>query len=374
VLIAVTKGADDAMPLLYLEKLNESGTGLLDCTFAFFAKALHQNSELKAFFETQLLTQIRNGLAEQKVTLQAIDDNLQSVSAVVQEIPQQLEQVLGKLNSLEAPPLGSRPDLIAELIAAVKALLVGMQRGSVEQTSSVSQAISDVNPLVPLSGRIDSPDQFFGREEVLARIFEVLNSGSSVALIGKREIGKSSLLKAVEARAKESLTLYREPVYLDLRDIADEDDFYYALCDKAGIPECKGYRFKRELSSKRLLLLLDEIEQMTWEGFTNQVRGQLRALAEGRDAPLRLVIAASKSLDRLFPDSADSNLVSPLSGICLEEAVTGWDEFTIRAFIADRLQTKSVQFAEADILAIVQVSQGNPKQVVTLCYERYASF
>jgi hypothetical protein len=368
---AVEKGAI----ALYIQRLNEPEVGLLDRTFAFFAEQLHQNAALHTFFETQLLMQIRSSLAEQSVTLQEIGSNLKEVSEISQEMPRRFEQVLHKLESLEAvqPTLDKRPDLILGLVKDVKSLLLGMQRGSVEPTEIVSRVVNEANPFGPLGGRIDSPDQFFGREQTLRWIFETLNSGSSVALIGDRETGKSSLLKAVEAKAKESLIVYREPIYLDLRHIRNESDFYYALCDLAGIAQYEaGYLLNRALKPKRLLLLLDELEKMTWDGFTNQVRGQLRGLAEGKEAPLRLVVAASKSLDRLFPDSAEGNRVSPLSGICLEETVKAWDEAIIRAFIADRLQTTSVRFSEAEILNIIQASEGKPRKVVNLCCQRYA--
>ena len=361
--------AHDAIPL-YIEKLKQPQIGLIDTTFSFFVKQLDQNSDLRTFFETQLLVQIHSSLAEQTNTLQEIDSNLKKVSEISQDVPQQFEQVIDKLASIETD---ERPDIMLGLIQDVRSLLLSSQRGSVEQTNTVSLAVSDANPFVPIGGRIDSADQFFGQEQTLGLIFETLNSGSSVALIGEPEMGKSSLLKAVEARAKAELTIPREPIYLDLRDVADEADFYYALCDKVGVPECKGFRLARQLQSKRLLLILDEIEKMTWDGFTNQVRGQLRSLSEGRSAPLRLVIAASKSLDRLFIDGADGNRVSPLSGICREARVTPWTDSVIRAFISDRLQPTSVVFPEADILSIIQASEGKPREIVKLCYERYAS-
>ena len=367
--------AEDAISL-YVEKINQSKDGLLDRAFGFFAKQLSANSELHAFFETQLLMQIDGRLAAQQITLQAVNSNLTKVAQEIsEEVPQKFEQVMDKLELIESriSAVDDRPGIVSGLMNDLRALLSGTQRGSVERTDAVSLVVGDANPFGPLGGRIDSSDQFFGREQTLKWIFETLNSGSSVALIGDREMGKSSLLKAVEAQAKEFLQVYREPIYLDLRNVADEDDFYYALCHQAGIPQCKGFRLARELKPKRLLLILDEIEKMTWDGFTNQVRGQLRGLAEGKDAPLRLVVAASKSLDRLFPDSADRNMVSPLSGICLEESVKAWDAVVIRDFIADRLQTTSAQFSETEILRIIQSSQGQPRKVVNLCHQHYAS-
>lgn len=328
------------MGLRYQQKLSQVETELFERICDHFSQQLARDAALQAFFEMQLLRQINENLSAQKITFEGFGETLGQVAQ------------------------------------DVRALRVDVQRGDGGVLDAVDLVVVEkmsANPFGPLGGRIDLPDQFFGREQVLQHIFEVLNSGSSVALIGDREIGKSSLLKAIESRAKEALTVYREPIYLDLRHVADESDFYYALCDVAGIPPCEaGYLLNRALKPKRLLLLLDEMEKMAWDGFTNQVRGQLRGLAEGKEAPLRLVVAASKSLDRLFPDSAEGNMVSPLSGICLEETVRAWDEAIIRAFIADRLQTTSVQFSEAEILNIIQASEGKPRKVVNLCYQHYA--
>ena len=49
------------------------------------------------------------------------------------------------------------------------------------------------NPFLPLSGIVDDPELFFDRNSETREIFTLLNSGSSVALIGERAIGKSSL-------------------------------------------------------------------------------------------------------------------------------------------------------------------------------------
>ena len=230
------------------------------------------------------------------------------------------------------------------------------------------------NPFLPLTGRIENPNKFFGRKREIRWIFETLNSGSSVALIGKREIGKSSLLWAIQQQAETKLTPPRKPIYLDMSQVYDEEDFYFALCDEMGIEECKGFRLNRTLAKQRFrfLLLLDEIEKMTWEGFTNQVRGQLRGLANGRDAPLRLVVAASTSLDRLFPDS-QQGMVSPFQNICLEEEIELWDEATVRDFIDDRLENNPIRFTETEITQIIESCGGHPKEIMQMCYRVYAA-
>ena len=249
-------------------------------------------------------------------------------------------------------------------------------------TAEVEQPnINYNNPFFPLSGRIDKPQFFFGRKREIRAVFDTLNSGSSVAIIGERAIGKSSLLQAIYREAPNQLREPRKPIYLNLEDVYDEDDFYGALCRLTGIEKAKGTELSRALDSPqfRFLLLLDEVENMIWEGFTNQVRNQLRGLANGSDAPLRLVVAASTPLDVLFPDSQDKK--SPFQGICIEENLKQWDEKICREFIASRLQAswltpvaQPVHFTEEEIAGLIAESGGYPQKLMQLCYQTYAGY
>ena len=180
----------------------------------------------------------------------------------------------------------------------------------------------------------------------------------------------------IKQQAETKLTPPRKAIYLDMSQVYDEDDFYYALCSEVGIEDCKGIRLTRALKKQRpqLLLLLDEIEKMTWEGFTNQLRGQLRGLANGDDAPLRLVVAASTSLDKLFPDSNEIGMVSPFQNICIEEHIELWNEATVRDFIGDRLKNNPIQFTEAEISEIIARCGGYPRGIMEMCYGIYARY
>jgi hypothetical protein len=230
------------------------------------------------------------------------------------------------------------------------------------------------NPFLPLNGPVEDQKQFFDRKRELNRVFETLNSGSSVAIIGERGIGKSSLLWAIQQQAETRLSLPRKPIYLNLTQVLDENDFYEALCYEVGVQVCKGTILTRILKSqnKHFLLLLDEIEAMTWDGFTYQLRGQLRGLAEGRDAPLRLVVAASMPLTQLFPDSV--GMTSPFQGICIEERIKIWDEVTIQEFIKQRLAGIPVQFSELEIEQVINASRGFPREVMQRCHEIYRRY
>jgi type II secretory pathway predicted ATPase ExeA len=233
------------------------------------------------------------------------------------------------------------------------------------------------NPFVPRTGKVEEVNLIFGRESEIKEIFETLNSGSGVALIGESGMGKSSLLRLIETQVSHQLNLPRKPIYLDLGNVISDNDFYYELCCQLDI-NCnyenplKGIRLTHELKEHRLLLLLDGLRKdMIWEGFTNPVRNQLRSLANEVDAPLRLVVAADRPLTRLF---ADSGADSPFENVCLEIQLKPWDENTIRQFIHHRLAGTNVRFSESQIQELITKSQGNPQNLMVLCYENYKQF
>lgn len=253
------------------------------------------------------------------------------------------------------------------------------QEPLVNQTNQTKQETSNsdviTNPFILPNGRVEEP-HFFDREREMQRVFEVLNSGSSVALIGEEGIGKSSLLWAICQQAKNRLQPSRQSVFLDLNYIDNEEDFYSALCDEVGIPECKGYQLNQNLKKhkNKVLLALDNVGKLTWQGFTRGVRDKLRGLAEGSNAPLKLILAATEPLNDLFNDSHDEGKTSPLAGICQEEHIQPWDETTMHDFIASRLAGTSVRFTEEEIVQLVAESGGHPRKLMQLCYGTYARY
>jgi len=226
------------------------------------------------------------------------------------------------------------------------------------------------NPFVPLSGRISDPERVFDREREIGRAIEVLRAGSSVAFVGPAGVGKSSLLTKLMALAPERLGLPWEGAWLDLQNVQDEKDFYSALCHRLGIANCRGYALARALQGRRVFLCLDEVEAITGKGFSRGVRAQLRGLAEGGDAPLKLALAARTSLDRLFPDS--EGLTSPLAGVCLQVDVGPWDEEAARALLAERLAGTEVAFPGDQAARLVEASQGHPGRLMQGAYDLYA--
>jgi hypothetical protein len=229
-------------------------------------------------------------------------------------------------------------------------------------------AVYPPNPFTPLSGRITDPTRIFGRQREVQQALDYLRSGSSVAFIGGSGVGKSSLLTLLKDRAEAELG--RTPILLDMQTLHSEDDYYQALCEEVGIATVKGgWQLERALRGRRLLLLLDEIEKMTWDGFSHNLRAELRGLAEGECAPFKLVLVARSPLDRLFPDSELDT--SPLAGICQQINVKPWNNATARTFIQQRLSGTPVHFSDGEIELLVRSSNGLPLRLMQSAFNLY---
>lgn len=242
---------------------------------------------------------------------------------------------------------------------------------SASETSDTSDEVQ--NPFWPRTGIIEDPQQFFNCEKTLQRIFESLNSGSSVAIIGEPGTGKSSLLRAVYRMAPKQLTFPYHPVWLNLAKVFSEHDFYEDLCTELGMEALKGNRFVRTMyrQDRKFLLLLDEVERISQKEFTHAIRQELRGLSEGREAPLRLVITTRTSLDKLFPESYVDGQTSPLEGLCVEEHIQPWPEATSRQFIAQRLSHSPIQFTDIEVNQLVRECNGYPQKLMEACHQLY---
>jgi energy-coupling factor transporter ATP-binding protein EcfA2 len=236
------------------------------------------------------------------------------------------------------------------------------------RSSATTPSSLPPNPFVPLTGRVEDPAQFFEPHGLINNVFETLNS-SSVALIGERGMGKSSILNALERLAPERLN--RQAIYLDWNLIPNEDTFWEMICHGIGVQRCYNHHLIRELQSRRLLLLLDEVEKMGQQDFGSEIRSQLRGFAQG--SSMKVVIAACVSLDLLFAD-AHNSLLSPFAGLCIEEKIPRWNERTIYNYIQHRLTGNHIQFTDVEIKKIVQSSQGKPQQLVKDCNYLYRQY
>jgi AAA ATPase domain len=279
-------------PMVYLDLVRSSFfERVCDC----FGAEVRDRSELRDLLELQLLSKIEGQML-------TIDDLTGALQQMVVQPLKNIDRRLERIEGLLQPP---QPLVLP------------------------SGATLPPNPFVPLNGRIDDPSQFFAQDKMIRQIFETLNSGSSVALIGERGMGKSSLLKEI-ARISEA-RLQRQAVYVDWNLVRNEKTFWEIVCDQIRVPFCTNYDLIRALQSRRLLLLLDEVELMERQVFGEEIRIQLRGFAQGNQ--MKVVVAACVSLDRLFPDEPHS-LISVFNNLCTEEKIFRWDENIIDSYIA----------------------------------------
>ena len=153
--------------------------------------------------------------------------------------------------------------------------------------------------------------------------------------------------------------------------LSDDHDFFDALCDELGIAAARGRKLERALRGRRVLLCLDEVEKMAWDGFSRDLRAQLRGLADGPDAPLSLVIASRSPLSRLFPDAPSET--SPLANLCLPMPLRPFTLAEARALVDAYLSDGDVTLPPVVVEAAWQASEGYParlQQQLKAAYER----
>ena len=164
-------------------------------------------------------------------------------------------------------------------------------------------------------GRIEDPAHYFARQPITREVLDELRKRQSVSIVGETQSGKSSLLWYLTQMGPQLLNLpAHDFAYFDLQLVHTEKDFFAYLCEKLGVVTSRGFRLVQALRGRHIFLCLDEIEKMSWKGFSPDIRSELRGLAEGSSAPLTLVIASRSPLSRIFPDSPE--MTSPLAGLC----------------------------------------------------------
>jgi hypothetical protein len=322
-------------PVVYLELVRSS---FFERVCGCFGAEVRDRSEVRNLLELQLLGQIGDRML-------TIDDLTGALLLPLQAIDRRLADIQAGITEIKEIFRPSKP------------------------LSLPSGTTLPPNPFVPLSGRIDDPSQFFAQDRMIDLVFETLSAGSSVALIGERGMGKSSLLKEI-SRISE-VRLQRQPVYVDWNLVRNEETFWEIVCDQIRVPFCTNNELIRAIQSRQLLLLLDEVERMERQVFGEEIRTQLRGFAQGNQ--MKVVIASCVSLDRLFPDESHS-LISVFNNLCTVETILLWSEEMMRSYIGQRLDGNLVNFALAEIKTIIQESQGNPQKLVPLCHNLYREY
>ena len=248
-----------------------------------------------------------------------------------------------------------------------------------EQTNKFNCSQAKIgNPFIPINQPIHESEYFFGRREEIQKIFDSINSGSSVAVIADPGMGKSSLLMAVERQAYNQLITKRYPIYINLDDVNNEQEIIDHICEELDIKYPGSMRsLKKSLINNQCLLLMDQVEKLVSPNISFSFVQLIVSWSQRdtkNDAPFKLVWTACKSLEVLFPeDKMDSPIASRFANLSIER----WDKKIISDFIKNRLSLSSncqISFSDDDITKIVNESGGHPQKLMTLCYEIFNQY
>lgn len=222
-------------------------------------------------------------------------------------------------------------------------------------------------------GRIEDPAHYLVRQPLTAEIFTELRKGQSLSILGDSQTGKSSLLwHLIQAGPAALERPQTDFVLIDLQLLRNDNDFYDCLCAELGLPHMSGFALGRALRGRQVVVCLDEIEKMTWNGFTHDLRSELRGLADGPSAPLTLVITSRSPLARLFPDSPE--MTSPLAGLCAQVLIPALSLAETFDLAAARLAPLGLSLPETAITAAYHESGGHPARLQQALQKAFAQY
>ena len=212
-------------------------------------------------------------------------------------------------------------------------------------------------------GGVARASSFFGRESLLARV--VQREPANYLLIGGRQLGKTSLMKAIERRLRDHPQL--ACLYLVLRD----HRLLPRLAALAGLPldsslEPSIAELVRQQGGKRLLLLIDEADPFfradAEQGYAQL--SSLRALSE--EGRCHFLLAGFWDLYA----AAALDYQSPLRNFGEAVSVGGLEENACRELATVPLQVLNLRFETPQLVErIVSQSGRRANLVAILCQE-----
>ena len=218
-------------------------------------------------------------------------------------------------------------------------------------------------------GMIRDPARFFGRRRELREIFGLLRTGQNVSVIGDSKIGKSSLLYYIYTTGGDRLGVDCIFIFLDLMRVTGEADFYERVVEELGYAGNTARQFERQLrKAERVILCLDEFERFKDEDFSAQAVNLLRSLAQ--EPELTLALATHQPMETLFPHEG---LVSPFYNIFHRCVLGSFTEAEARQLLTGLLASTDVNFSEAEITQLSNVTNCHPYQLQVAAYHLFAS-
>jgi len=213
-----------------------------------------------------------------------------------------------------------------------------------------------VNPYAE-RGMIRHAERFFGRTRELEEIFSRIAAMVSVSVVGERRIGKSSLLYHISQTGAARLEAPFVFHYLDLQRVLSAEEFYQRACELLRASGDTHLDFERALEGKRVILCLDEFEQVTSNAaFDADFFNVLRSLMQTET--LALIVATQRTLAELFQSSA--TLTSSFYNIFMFLRLGPLTETEARKLIEQPAERTGQRFEKPDVDFLLNLAGTHP--------------
>lgn len=210
------------------------------------------------------------------------------------------------------------------------------------------------------------PNMFFGREKEIRTIITAIRD-RSIALIGGRRIGKTSILQRVQHLLSKTDSAC-SPYYLDCQTIENYDDLFTKiriLWPGWDTVETSPNGFVKVVaglqeSNQKPLFLLDEVDQLLW--FDNQHKDRLfkafRSLSQ--EHKCHFVFSGEKVLIRHSRDSS-----SPLFNFCDTLAIGYLDQKNARRLLIEPMQKIDIEIGEVEkvVQEVLETTSCHPRLI-----------
>jgi hypothetical protein len=247
--------------------------------------------------------------------------------------------------------------------------------GDATDPLSVVRAIDEQQPGAPsrasvenpfyTDGRINDPKLFFGREQLVRELRQELSKRTNVSLVGESQMGKSSLLYYLYATREEWLP--GEAIeYLDLQRVFDEADFCEMVLQQLNATGNTLRDLRYALYTRRVILLLDEVERLAEPDFSHRLHDLLRSLAQ--EPNFKMFVASQRPLEQVFPPRGT---VSDMHNIFTRKVIGPFTESEAHLFLAARLQNTVITFTEREVARLISESHCHPGKLQRLAKDLF---
>lgn len=220
------------------------------------------------------------------------------------------------------------------------------------------------------TGALTNPNSFVGCERIIERLWERLQAGGNLSIVGPSGSGKSTLLALIAHKAQERLNSKPKVVRLPLQRDEKPIGARLMLARLLGGPKARATDLIELLADNHIILLLDDFGQLNNKGDDGlNVRLWLRELSQDRTHKfIQLVAASLRPLHEIFKEDNSPNY-SPLHNVMrdiIELEPLNCDE--ARYFVTTNLAGTPFQPSDfADLIEKPIV----PRELQEACRTRY---